>query len=69
MIKEHGAIPVNGSIRACYGPHGELYCLPIYVINPPSKYGTSNALNAAGDIREETLKVRLSVTVVEINLF
>jgi len=59
MIKEHGAILINGSIRTCYGPNGELYCLPIYVINPPEKYGSSNAINISGNVKEEKVKVPL----------
>jgi len=57
MIKEHGAIPINGNIRACYGINKELYCLPMYVINPPEKYGSSDAINVHKGV-EETVNVR-----------
>jgi len=59
MIKEHGAIPINGTIRICYGPNGELYCLPMYVINPPEKYGSSNAISISENVNEEKVKVPL----------
>jgi len=37
----------NNSIRICFGPNGELFALPIYVINPPVKYGTGESANPA----------------------
>lgn len=40
MVAEFGITLHNGGIRTCYGPSGELYCLPMFVINPPEKYGT-----------------------------
>jgi len=39
LCTEHGITFHNGGIRICYGPTGELYCLPVYVINPPNKFG------------------------------
>lgn len=58
MIKEHGVVPIGDTIRTCRGPKGELYCLPMYMINPPEKYGSSNALNAPKSI-EEKVRVEL----------
>ena len=57
MIAEYGAKPVNGTIRECYGPTGELYCLPIYVINPPNKYGSEKEENSNEKIESKELKV------------
>jgi hypothetical protein len=57
MVKEHGAIPINGSIRACYGLNKELYCLPMYVINAPEKYGILDAMNIHKSA-EETMNVK-----------
>ena len=45
MITEYGANIANGSLRTCYDSNGTLYCLPIYVINPPSKFGTKNTID------------------------
>eukprot|EP00826_Nyctotherus_ovalis_P002497 TRINITY_DN1049_c0_g2_i12.p1 TRINITY_DN1049_c0_g2~~TRINITY_DN1049_c0_g2_i12.p1 ORF type:complete len:250 (-),score=49.20 TRINITY_DN1049_c0_g2_i12:132-881(-) len=59
MVKEHGAVPVNGTLRACYGPSGELYCVPIYAINPPEKYGSSNAISIPENAVEEIIKLKL----------
>eukprot|EP00826_Nyctotherus_ovalis_P036185 TRINITY_DN3192_c0_g1_i2.p1 TRINITY_DN3192_c0_g1~~TRINITY_DN3192_c0_g1_i2.p1 ORF type:complete len:250 (-),score=41.19 TRINITY_DN3192_c0_g1_i2:68-817(-) len=59
MVKEHGAVLIDGTLRACYGPSGELYCLPIYVINPPEKYGTANVLNVPENVAEEKIKLKL----------
>ena len=39
MISDYGIKLCNGGIRICYGISGELYCLPMFVINPPEKYG------------------------------
>ena len=41
LATEHGITLHNGSIRICYGPKGELYCVPMYLINPPIKYGNA----------------------------
>lgn len=42
MALEHGITLHKGTIRMCYGPSGELYCVPMYLINPPEKYGTES---------------------------
>lgn len=57
MVNEHGAVPIDGTIRACYGPNGELYCLPMYVINPPDKYGSSDAMNIVEKVAEKNIEV------------
>lgn len=69
MVKEHGAVPIDGTLRACYGPSGELYCLPIYVINPPEKYGTANVLSVPENIAGEKIKVRRIMRVVEVGSY
>ncbi len=48
----------NGNIRLSYGPTGELYSLPIYVINPPTKYGnTKEIVEQPIDVPTATLNV------------
>ena len=53
MITEYGIKMNDGTIRICYGPMGELYCLPIYVINPPEKYGTEEICEEKKEIGKE----------------
>jgi hypothetical protein len=45
LATEHGIVLHNNSIRICFGPNGELFALPIYVINPPAKYAIGESAN------------------------
>lgn len=57
MASEYGITLIHGTIRECYGPSGELYCLPIYVINLPTKFGTENDYTIPDNAVVKDLKV------------
>eukprot|EP00826_Nyctotherus_ovalis_P042469 TRINITY_DN4372_c0_g1_i11.p1 TRINITY_DN4372_c0_g1~~TRINITY_DN4372_c0_g1_i11.p1 ORF type:complete len:126 (+),score=29.04 TRINITY_DN4372_c0_g1_i11:650-1027(+) len=69
MITEHGITLHNGGIRTCYGPSGELYCLPMFVINPPEKFGSEKIAEDEKETGETiTLKVIQSEKTIELQV-
>ena len=59
ILHEHGSVLHESNIRMTFGPTGELYCLPIYVINPPLKYAVPNS-----DNNDNIPVVALSVIII-----
>ena len=60
VAEDHGLKPINGTtIRICYGPSGEIFCVPIYAINLPVKYNAvdDNKAQAEPEVPVEVLTV------------
>ena len=53
MVTEYGIKMNDGTIRICYGTMEEHDWLPIYVINPPEKYGTEEICEEKKEIGKE----------------
>ncbi len=38
LLKDHRIVMYHNDISSTVGPTGEIYCLPVYVINLPTKF-------------------------------
>lgn len=60
LIKTNKLVLHNNLLRVCYSSTGEIYCIPVYVVNKPLKYdaGNTQKKEEVSNVAEEKLQVK-----------